>query len=392
METIYTKVKADYNKYKNQWRWKYSAPSTLVEISPNGKRKYKDNRKFVRMDLAEVQHWHHTYDEKNKMDITLTKQQKKENDLIKKRIEMREMQLSIDLSNGVLLIDQKKKVVEFVADWLYDYAETKNSKNTINMYKRIADLIRNNGNPRFAELDHLWINGFHKAQQLRVKNGEIVQGTARAYHEKLKFAMYEAEREEKIDGVQKMYNKVTKVAKGTSKVGDYFTLEELNKLDATEWKQASLRRMFLFMCWTGLRFSEAYSLTWGDIKDVDGRMQAIVQERKNKIGEVIMLNEQAVSYMGKRGAKNDKVFLGVSQHHVNESLTMWANVAGIDRKVKSHDARRTCAYLIWTRTKKLNYVQHYLSHANIINTERYMKKYFGRLILDVDVDDLFPSF
>lgn len=61
MSTIFTKVKADYNKHKNQWRWKYTAPSTLVEILPNGKRKYKDNRKFVRMDLAEVQQWNKTY-------------------------------------------------------------------------------------------------------------------------------------------------------------------------------------------------------------------------------------------------------------------------------------------------------------------------------------------
>ena len=392
MSTIFTKVKADYNKHKNQWRWKYTAPSTLVEISPNGKRKYKDNRKFVRMDLAEVQQWNKTYDEVNKMDIKLTKQQKKENDLIVKRIKIREVQLGVDLSNGVLLIDQTKKVLEFVADWLYDYAETKNNKNTINMYKRIADLIRDNGNPRFAEVDHLWVNSFHKAQQKRVKNGEIVQGTARAYYEKLKFAMYEAEREEKLDGVQVMYNKVTKVEKGTSKVGEYFTMDELKLLDETEWKQPSLKRMFLFMCWTGLRLTEAYTLTWGDVKDADGRMVLNIQERKNKVGEVIVLNEQAVSYMGKRGAKNDKVFLGAPKHHVNESLTMWANLAGIDRYVKSHDGRRTCAYLIWTRTKKLNYVQHYLSHENIITTERYMKKHFGRLILEADVEDLFPSF
>ena len=392
METIFTKVKADYNKYKNQWRWKYSAPSTFLGTLPNGKRKYKDNRKFTRMDLPVVQHWHHTYDVKNKMDINLTKQQKKENDLIEKRIRIREMQLGIDLTNGVLLIDQTKKVLEFVADWLYDYAETKNNKNTRNFYKRIADLIRGNGNPRFAELDHLWINGFHKAQQLRVKNGEIVQSTARAYYEKLKFALREAEREDKIDGVLKIYNKVIKVEKGTSKVGDYFSLEDLNKLDATEWKQASLRRMFLFMCWTGLRLTEAYGLTWGDIKDVDGKMTATVQTRKNKVGEVIALTEQAVSYMGKRGAKNDKVFLGVSASHVNENLSMWANLAGIDRWVKSHDARRTCAYLIWTRTKKLNYVQHYLSHEKLTTTENYMKKHFGRLILEADADDLFPSF
>jgi len=392
MDTIFTKVKADYNKYKNQWRWKYTAPSTLVEILPNGKRKYKDNRKFVRMNLADIQHWHKTYDEANKMDIKLTKQQQKDNDLIKKRIKIREVQLGVDLTNGMLLIDQKKKVLEFVADWLYDYSETKNNKNTINMYKRIADLIRYNGNPRFGELDNMWINSFHKAQQMRVKNGEIVQGTARAYYEKLKFAMYEAEREEKLEGVQAMYNKVTKVAKGKSKVGDYFTIEELNKLDVTEWKQASLKRMFLFMCWTGLRFSEAHSLTWGDVKDADGRMVLKVQERKNKVGEVIALNEQAVRYMGKRGAKNDKVFLGVSQNHVNESLTMWANVSGIDRKIKSHDARRTCAYLIWTRTKQMNFVQHYLSHTNISNTEIYMKKHFGRLILDANAEDLFPSF
>ena len=392
MSTPFTIVKADYNKYKNQWRWMYKAPSTLVDISPDGKRKYQHNRKFIRMDLPEVQNWNKTYDEENKMDIKLTKKQQKENDLIVQRIKLREMQLIVDLSNGIMLIDQKKKVMEFVSEWLHEYALTKNAKNTVNMYKRIADLIAHNGNPRFAELNSIWINNFHKAQHVRVKEGQIAQGTARAYYEKLKFAMYEAERDGKLEGVTSMYSKVSKVDKGSSKVGDYFTIDELKILDQAEWKQPILKRAFLFMCWTGLRLKEAYSLTWNDVKEVDGRTKLKIQQRKNKIGEVIDLNQKAVGYMGTRGAKNDKVFLGLSQHHVNENLTMWANLAGIDREVKSHDGRRTCAYLVWTKTSKLNYVQHYLSHQNLKTTEDYMKKHFGRLVLETKAEDLFPTF
>ena len=392
MSTPFTIVKADYNKYKNQWRWMYKAPSTLVDISPDGKRKYKHNRKFIRMDLPDIQYWHKTYDEVHKIDIKLTKKQQKENDLIVQRIKIREMQLIVELSNGTMLIDQKKKVMEFVSDWLHQYALTKNAKNTVNMYRRIANLIADNGNPRFAELDSSWINSFHKAQHVRVKDGHIRQSTARAYYEKLKFAMYEAERDGKLEGVTSIYNNVSKVDKGSSKVGDYFTIEELKKLDQTEWKKPVLKRAFLFMCWTGLRIDEAYSLTWDNVKEVDGRTVVNVQERKNKVGEVIDLNQQAVSYLGKRGAKNDKVFLGLSKHHVTENLTMWANMAGINRVVKSHDGRRTCAYLVWTKTTKVNYVQHYLSHENLITTERYLKRHFGRLVLEAKAEDLFPTF
>ena len=391
MSTPFTKVKADYNKYKNQWRWMYSAPSTLVDILPNGKRKYKHNRKFIRMDLADVQFWNKTYDEINKMDIKLTKKQQKENDIIEQRIRFREMQLSVDLSNGIMLIDQKKKVMEFVSDWLHGYALNKNAKNTVNMYKRIADLIAQNGNPRFTEIDSIWINNFHKVQQLRVKEGQISQSTARAYFEKMRFAFYEAERDGKLEGVTVLYSRVSKVDKGTSKVGEYFTLEELKILDQVEWKQPVLKRAFLFMCWTGLRLTEAHSLTWGDVKEIDGKTNLKVQQRKNKIGEVIGLNERAIRYLGTRRAINDKVFLGLSKHHVNENLTMWVNTAGIDREVKSHDARRTCAYLVWTKTKQINYVQHYLSHENLTTTERYMKKHFGRLVLEAKAEDLFPT-
>ena len=75
MSAPFTIVKADYNKYKNQWRWMYKAPSTLVDISPDGKRKYKHNRKFIRMDLPVIKYWNKTYDEVHKMDIKLTKKQ-----------------------------------------------------------------------------------------------------------------------------------------------------------------------------------------------------------------------------------------------------------------------------------------------------------------------------
>ena len=381
-------VRADYNKHKNQWRMVYEAPST-----PLGDGKYKRHRKVVSIRLPILDQWNKTYDPKAKMEINLTKEQERKNKLIEKKyIRPLEFDYQRDLSNNILHFEQNKSVMEKVSDWLDEYATTKKSRNTRSTYTSLANRIRECGDPFFAEFNHLWINNFHKQQAKRVNAGQIKQSTARNYWEDINFLLYEAERQDKISNAAEIHKKISKVEQGEARIGDYFTIEELQKLHETPFKRQVLKRAFLFCCWSGLRIREAMGLKWSDIKEANSETFVKVTSRKNKTGEVIKLPSQALTYLEERGEPNDDVFLGLTYNHSNEYLTIWANKAGINREVKTHDARRTCAALIWSKTKNTEQVRVYMSHKDLKQTNTYLANFLGTTYALTDANDIFPAF
>ena len=391
---VWSKVKKDYNHKKNQWRMVYSAPSFIVGENSNGSPKYKTPRKVVslRYVLPVLEQWNPTYDPVHKQDINLSREQKRENEAIEKRyIIPLEVDWQRDLTNDIMHFNQNKKVFERFSDWIDEYASTKKAKNTRTGYTSLANRIRECGDPYFAELTSKWINDFHKAQAKRVIGGVIKQSTARNYWEDINFLLYEAERDEKISNARQIHNGISKVDKGEARIGDYFTEEELKALDATEFTRDVLKRAFLFCCWSGLRFTEAQKLKWADITEDNGTTLVRVQGRKNKIGERIKLPSTALRYLGTRLENTDEVFMNLKYHHSNEYLTIFAKKAGIDREVKTHDGRRTCAALIWKKTRNTEMVRVYLSHSTLAQTNRYLAGFLGKNYSLTDVEEIFPA-
>ena len=58
----------------------------------------------------------------------------------------------------------------------------------------------------------------------------------------------------------------------------YLTLEEFRKLENTEEKNISLKNVFLFACLTALRFGDLNKLTWGEIKEENGKRECHIEE------------------------------------------------------------------------------------------------------------------
>lgn len=390
----FTKVKLNYNKQKNQWRMVYSAPAIIVGENNDGTPKYKTPKKIIslRNTLPILDQWNPTYDPVLKQDINLSREQKRDNDAIhKKYLIPLEVDYQRDLSNQIMHFDQNKKVFERFSDWIDQYAFTKKSKNTRSAYTSLANRIRECGDPYFAELTSKWINDFHKAQAKRVIGGVIKQSTARNYWEDINFLLYEAERDEKLSNARQIHNGVSKVEKGEARVGNYLTQEELKKLDATEFTRDALKRAFLFCCWSGLRFTEAQNLKWRDITEDNGATLVLVQQRKNKVGERIKLSSNALRYVGTRLEDDDSVFMGLKYDHANEYLTIFANKAGINKEVVTHDARRTCAALIWQKTKNTEMVRTYMNHKDLATTNRYLSKFLGDNYALTDANEIFPN-
>lgn len=118
----------------------------------------------------------------------------------------------------------------------------------------------------------------------------------------------------------------------------FLTMEELKKLEEFEIPKERevlepIRDVFLFSCYTGLRFSDVYNLTWADIHD--GKIEVVTEKTTDRI--LIELNKQSHAiiskYSGIHFPKN-KVLPVVSNQKMNKHLHELCKLAGLDAPIK----------------------------------------------------------
>ena len=83
--------------------------------------------------------------------------------------------------------------------------------------------------------------------------------------------------------------------------------------------------------------------------------------------------------------------MGLKYDHANEYLTIFANKAGVNKAVVTHDARRTCAALIWQKTKNTEMVRTYMNNKDLATTNRYLSKFLGDNYALTDANEIFPN-
>lgn len=92
----------------------------------------------------------------------------------------------------------------------------------------------------------------------------------------------------------------------------YLTLEEFRKLENTEEKNISLKNAFLFACLTALRFGDLNKLTWGEIKEENGKIRydRIMDKKPNGKERRITnyFDPYAKKYIGGRQGDGDRIF------------------------------------------------------------------------------------
>ena len=153
----------------------------------------------------------------------------------------------------------------------------------------------------------------------------------------------------------------------------YLTIEELRRLVQTPDKHTTMRRAFLFACFTGLRFSDVRNLTWGDIETNAKYTRIVFRQKKTRNLEYLDIAPQAVEYLGERGEADAKVFEGI--YHSNHSYIFdkWTERAGIKKHISFHSARHTFAIMMVELGIDLFVVSKLLGHKNINTTQIYAK-------------------
>ena len=162
----------------------------------------------------------------------------------------------------------------------------------------------------------------------------------------------------------------------------HLTPEELDQLESISQRlRSTLRRaldMFLFSCYTGLRFSDIVSITRENFHMIDDKLWLIYSSVKTDVsvrlplfllfdGKARIIYEQYIR-------NNKKTLFNVplsSNSNINKQLKRICIVAGIDKKVSFHTARHTNATLLLYNGANITTVQKLLGHKSVRTTEIY---------------------
>jgi integrase/recombinase XerD len=232
------------------------------------------------------------------------------------------------------------------------------------------------------ELSRNFLIGFENyllTTNIQRKNYAMNRNTATNYIKKLKAVVSKAIQKELLDR-----NPFAgyKIPKAKSARISYLTSEELEAIKTNDMGgNASLirvRDIFLFSCYTGLRFSDASRLRDEDVrKDRNGTYWInIIQKKTKDVLEVPMLDAAAEIYLKyeKERKKTNYVLPKICHNQVNEILKTVAAISGITKRLHHHMARHTFATTVTLEAGiDLKTVSTMLGHSSIKSTEVYSR-------------------
>lgn len=155
----------------------------------------------------------------------------------------------------------------------------------------------------------------------------------------------------------------------------YLSLEEVQKLIATDFKFPQIKQAFLFGCFCGLRISDIRALRWGDIEQNDGQWSVSVLMTKTRERLYLPLSDEAMQWLPERGTatKDAFVFTRLPQcaTGLNHQVKKWIEKAGIDKNVCFHVSRHTFATSLLTLGADIYTTSKLLGHKNVHTTQVY---------------------
>jgi len=159
------------------------------------------------------------------------------------------------------------------------------------------------------------------------------------------------------------------------------TIVELRKIEEKKFDSERLniiRDIFIFQCYTGLCYIDAYQLKWKDIKENDnGSMWIMSSRQKSKSHTDIPLLPKALEIINKYKnhplcIRRNTVLPGRSNQKMNEYLKEIAVLCGLTTTLNTHKARRTFASTITLNNGvSIHVVKEMLGHHSVKQTEDY---------------------
>ena len=208
------------------------------------------------------------------------------------------------------------------------------------------------------------------------KNGDnLTIKSANKYFKTLRLIMKEA----KLEGYIEDLRFDIKLLPETKSEVVFLTLEEFRSLEKTEESNTTLKNAFLFACLTALRIGDLSKLTWGEIKEENGKIwYDRIMDKKPGGKERRISNyfdSYAKKYLGERQGDSDKVFPALPDNassKFNERMHRWTLRAGIHKKITFHCAKHSFAmyHIIYKKVGVFKLAK-LLNHTDIRSSMHY---------------------
>ncbi|MBC7382269.1 MAG: site-specific integrase [Bacteroidia bacterium] len=244
----------------------------------------------------------------------------------------------------------------------------------LNALKGFLIFKLNKGDINIKQFDHDLVEGFDNYIH---SLGKGLNTVSNKYHKKLKTVLGDAQKR----GIIKLNPYGLFKIRFNPTHRQFLSEHDLKKIVEVDLlgniSLEKIRDMFLFSCYTGLRFGDSIDLGVDQIY-YEGANGSIYRAQ-NKTGETISipLIPEALALIKKYDSDErkitGKVFPKISNQKFNLYLKSIATMANIQKELTHHVARHTCATTLINRGVSMDIVSKYLGHANTKATRIYAK-------------------
>ncbi|BDS12310.1 site-specific integrase [Aureispira anguillae] len=268
----------------------------------------------------------------------------------------------------------------FTEFWKYELKnDTKLQKETKKKHQTALNYwIKFQKDVKFSELSYRLIHDFDTflyGHQLHIN-------TVYTHHKQIKKYINLAIKNDLFDSNKNPYRKFIPKTAPTERL--ILSVEEVKKLEALTFSKEEvywelILDMFLFSCYTGLRFADTCNLKYENIDQSEqGLVLNIVAQKTNKqlILPLYKLHErkpEAIIQKYQREIMHHRglVFHTYSNQYFNRELKKIALKAGIDKPITSHVARHTFATHLASKVP-IHILKAILQHSKIETTMVYL--------------------
>ena len=163
----------------------------------------------------------------------------------------------------------------------------------------------------------------------------------------------------------------------------FLTIQEINTIENIELNNKRLERvrdMFIFICYTGISFSDLANLTRDNIsKGIDGKTWLTYQRVKTGVRTSLPLLPKAQAVIEKymkdpRSVSQGKLLPIISNQKMNSYLDEIAKLCKIEKPVSAHIGRHSFAVSVTlTNGVPIETVSKMLAHSSLKTTQLYAK-------------------
>lgn len=257
---------------------------------------------------------------------------------------------------GIKQYEKIKQSNMSLLDWLRKYEQEKfgfrpsTLKGRVDMRKKVEEYLEQQKTPyiSMSEVDADFCRGFlqflatAKNSVCTINERTISPGCAHHHQAVFNGALNKAVREGLLTAnPMKSLDRKEKF-QPSPEDREFLTIEELRSLMALPCSNEQVKKAFVFSCFTGLRLSDARTLTWRKVyKTPDGKTLYIhVFMQKTQKPNNIPLSQEALNCLQAKDDLDEPIFtLPASDATINYHVKKLIKAAGIEKKVSFHCRR-----------------------------------------------------